>query len=372
MIRRFAVISTMAIALPAATLGARQAQIQIQNGRVEQRTATSVEREIATIGSSATDPVWVAWREPMIDGARNMCSFYMDRDHPNGVRGDVLDGGFTIYNGGDMRPPQITPPAGPAQLEGGTQVVVLARLVDKRVERLHTIGDDCPVDANGRVVYWLNGVSVADSLKYLETLARPDISNMTRGGASSLVSEATGAIALHRDAGADAILDRLATSDPDSTLRRRAVGLLGSHRGAHGFETLRRLLDTEKTTEGRRAIVSALAQTRQPQTADVLLGLAKSDSDPQIRAEAVYYVPARGGDRVVTDVVAIADKDQASEVRRRAVSGLGQMPNDTGLTALIQLARTSTDTVVRKQAVTEIGRSKDPRAAAYLHEIIGK
>jgi hypothetical protein len=367
---RVLTITVTALGLLGATLGARQAQMQIQNGRVEQRTATSLERDVASIASSATEPVWVGWREPMIDGARNMCSLYVDRDHPNGIRGEILEGNYTFS--GDSRPPQIAPSTGPAQLEGGTQVVMLARIVDKRVERMHTIGDDCPIDANGRQVYWLNGVSAADSMKYLETVARPDASTMTRGGASSLMSEAMGAIALHRDPGADAILDRIATSDPDSTLRRRAVGLLGSNRGAHGFETLRRLLDTEKSTEGRRAIVSALAQTRQPQTADVLLALAKSDADPQVRSEAVYSVPARGGTRVVNDVVSIASKDVAQEVRRRAVSGLGQMPNDGGLDALIQLAKTSTDTVVRKQAVTEIGRSKDPRAAAYLHEIIGK
>jgi len=75
---------------------------------------------------------------------------------------------------------------------------------------------------------------------------------------------------------------------------------------------------------------------------------------------------------VVPDVVALIQKEPTPNVRQRAVSGLGQMPNDGGLTALIQLARTSTDTTVRKEAVTQIGRSKDPRAVAFLQEIIGR
>jgi HEAT repeat protein len=361
---------TIAIALGmlGATAGARQAPVQIQNGRVETHNATAIDREVAAAGSTATEAVWVAWREPMIDGARNMCSFYSDRDYPYGIRGDVLDSGVN----GDWHPPQITPPTGPVQLEGGTGVVMLARIVDKRVERLHTVGDDCPIDANGRTVFWLNGIPIAESLRFLEAIAHPDYGAMTRGGAQSLVSEATSAIALHRGAEADAVLDRMATSDPDATLRHRAATLLGSNRGAHGFETLRRLLDSDRTTDGRRAIVSGLAQTRQPQTADVLLSLAKNDPDPQVRSEAVYYVPARGGDRVVPDVVALIQKETIPNVRQRAVSGLGQMPNDGGLTALIQLARTSTDTTVRKEAVTQIGRSKNPRAVAFLQEIIGR
>ena len=361
---------TLAVALGmlGAVAGAQQAQMQIQNGRVETRAATSLDREVTAAGAASSDAVWIGWREPMIDGSRNMCSFYSDRDYPNGIRGDVLDSGIN----GQWHPPQIAPATGPAQLEGGTNVVVLARIVDKKVERVHTIGDDCPIDANGRTVYWLTGVPVAESLRFLEALAHPDYPNLTRGAAQSLVNDATQAIALHRGPEADALLDRLATSDADSTLRHRADSLLGSYRGAHGFETLRRLLDADKTTDGRRAIVTALTQTHQPQTADVLLALAKSDPDSQVRSSAVYYVPARGGDRVVKDVVALIQTETVANVRQRAVAGIGQMPNDTGLATLIQLARSSADATVRKEAVTQIGRSKDPRAVAYLQEIIGK
>lgn len=356
------------LALLGGTITAQQAQVQIQNGHVETRAATSLDREVASAAASATDVVWVGWREPMIDGERNLCSFYVDRTYPNGIRGEVLDSGLA----GDWHPPQLAAPTGPVQLEGGTGLVILARIVDKRVERLHSVGDDCPIDANNRTVYWLTGIPVAESLRFLEALAHPDASTMTRGAAQSLTGEAMEAIALHRGPEADTALDRLAASDPDSAVRHRAAALLGADRGSHGFETLQRLLATDKTTDGRRAIVSGLAQTRQPQTADTLLTLARTDPDAQIRSEAVYYVPVRGGERVIPDVVGIIQKEPIATVRQRAVAGLGQMPSDGGLTALIQLARTSTDPTVRKAAVTQIGRSRNPRAVAFLEEIIGK
>src|SRR5215207_7466875 len=121
-------------------------QQQIQNGKLETRRAAAIDREIAALAASP-DPVWVMWRVPMVDGDRNMCSWYSDRDGM--TRGHMLD--YSVGNtviGGSTRP-QIAPPTGPVQLESGTQLVVLARLLDGRLERLRTIGDDCPIDAQG-------------------------------------------------------------------------------------------------------------------------------------------------------------------------------------------------------------------------------
>jgi HEAT repeat protein len=354
---------TMTLVVVAGVVAAAQ-QPQIQNGRVETRQASSISGEIATLGAGSADPIWVAWREPVVDGRRAGCSWYSDDSFPNGIRGMVIES-----DNGPYKPPQITAPTGPVPLEAGTNVVVLARITNKRVERLRTFGDDCPLDANGRTVYWLNGITPAESLKFLEGLTHPDYATMVRSGADNLVSGAMSAIAYHRDPAADAILDRLA-ADPDSTVRRQAISQLGNNRGAHGFETLRRLLDSERAPDVRRSVVSALVQTRQPQTVEVLLAIARSDSDESIRADAVYYLPARGGDRMIPDVLKILASDGSTNVRQRAISGIGTLPGDAGVPTLIQLAKDSRDVVVRKQAVTVLGRSKDPRAIAFLQELL--
>jgi HEAT repeat protein len=57
-------------------------------------------------------------------------------------------------------------------------------------------------------------------------------------------------------------------------------------------------------------------------------------------------------------------------VRQRAVSGIGALPGDAGVPTLIQLVKDSRDVVVRKQAITVLGRSKDPRALAFLQELL--
>jgi len=353
-------IVALGAVVPIAPVAQQAPASLVQNGRVETKAATSIDREIAAVGTSA-DAAWLAWRVPMVDGERNMCStWYSD---PYGyVRGQQLEPteGFG--------PPKIAAPAGPVALEGGTNLIVLARVVDGKLERLRSLSDDCPMDAGGRPFTWLTGITSAESLRFLESQVRRD--NVPLDQQRRFSDSAASAISLHRDPAADAILDRLASSDRDSDMRRRAGTWLGQYRGAHGLATLKALIGTEKDQSTRVSFVNALAQTRQPGTADALLTLAQSDADPKVRAEAVYWYPVRAGAAGINATRAIIDKDVDDTVKKRAVSGLSRLPNEAGIPTLIELAQPKSNPVVRKEAISALGRSKDPRAVAFLEQIL--
>jgi len=54
--------------------------VQIQNGRIETRAGAAIDREIAAASApGSTEPVWIAWRTPMLAGDRDMCGWYSDR-----------------------------------------------------------------------------------------------------------------------------------------------------------------------------------------------------------------------------------------------------------------------------------------------------
>lgn len=343
--------------------GAQQAPLPtIQNGRVETRQAASLDREIAAAKTASVEPVWVAWRVPIVDGQRGGCSTYVYVNDYYSIRGDYLEGQQSNST-------PLAPPSGPLSLEAGSGLVMLVRLLDGRVDRLRVVGDDCPLDAGGRPVYWLQGITPAESLKYLETLLKP--TDSLNPAQEQRVSEsALSAIAMHRDPAADVILDRLATGDSDTNLRRAARSSLGSRRGAHGFETLRKLIDSERLVDIRRQLVSSLGKTRQPGTADALLAIAKKDTDAKTRAEAVYWVPQRGGSRTMPDVTAIIASDPSDEVKQRAMKGLARLPAEEMVPLMLQLARTSTVAIVRKEAVTALGQSRDPRAIAFMEALL--
>src|SRR6516225_777070 len=104
----------------------------VQNGRVETKAASSIDREVAAVGTNA-DPVWIAWREPMVDGEHNMCSSWFS-DRYGYVRGDMLEG-----NENGSQPPKIAAPTGPVNLEGGTNIIVLLRIVNGQIERMRSL-----------------------------------------------------------------------------------------------------------------------------------------------------------------------------------------------------------------------------------------
>jgi hypothetical protein len=331
----------------------------IQNGRVEARQATSVEGALRVVPPSA-DPVWVAWREPMVDGGRQACSTWSDGETT--VRGMVLD----PQPGRDGRA-QIAASADPVQLEAGTGVVVLLRIVDGKIERLHAIADDCPIDANGRTVEWVTGISPAESIRFLATLTQP---NTIRTDTRRLALSAITASAMHRDTAANATLDRLMAAEVDSEVRDSAARSLAIFRGRHGFDQVSRAVTGEPDAARRRRLVNALAQSPEPAAAETLLGLARTDANASVRADALYAYAVRAGAAGITQVVDIAARDASPDVQRRAVDGVARLPQHAGVPALLMLARTHANPTIRKQAVTALSRSDDARALAYMEEIV--
>jgi len=358
-----------------APVGARQSAVpqgpapQIQNGRVDTRTGAAIDREIASASpKGSTDPVWVAWRVPMVPGDRDMCSWYSDR--LGTIRGMWMDDGVIA----DSRP-KLTAPTGAIPLEAGTGLVVLARAIGGAVERLRTAGDDCPMDAGGRSVMWLSNVTPAESLRFLTTLAGPvtterSMFELERQTASTAVR----AIGLHADRAADAILENMAAKHLDSSVRHQAATSLGAYRGAFGVSALSKMLaampaDSTRNIEERRTLIRAIGQSREAVAVETLRGLTK-DADARARSDAWYYYVLRGGTPTIPDALKAIASDADESVRKRTVSAIGALPGDAGLTALLQLARSTDNPAARKEAVNAISQSRDPRALALMEEIL--
>ncbi len=347
--------------LGVAALAAQSPAPNVQNGRVDARQATSIDAAIRAAGVSS-EPAWIGWREPMVAGDRRVCSTWSDGDTV--IRGIVLEPRpFT-----DGRP-QIAASTAAAQLESGTSVIILLRVIDGRVERLRTISDDCPIDANGRTITWLADVSASESLRYLGALTQPaTLTSDARRQAQSAIT----AVAQHRDAGADAILDRLMASGADSDLRDNATRALAAYRGHHGFEQVSQAIAAEGNAQARQRLVSALRQSGDPAAVQTLLTIAQTDANEHVRAEAVLGYAMLAGAPGIPRVIDLATKDTSADVQRRAIGGVARLPSDVSVPALLSVARSNTAFAMRKEAVAALSRVDDPRATAYLEEIVAK
>lgn len=231
------------LALLLAVVAGAQAP-SIQNAQLQSQPVTSLARDVAAVAGQATDPstpIWVAWQVPMVDGERSLCCYYVDDYAPNGVRGCRME---PVDPDAPRTAPQFPAPTGPVQLEGGTRVTMYVRLVGQRVERLRALSDDCPVDAGGRAVRWLTGVSGADSVAWLKSVALDE--KMEADVRSKVTTAAVRAVALHRDPSAVIALIALAEVTPASPvgtqIRREAMAGLGQSRDPRALQFLQNVI----------------------------------------------------------------------------------------------------------------------------------
>jgi hypothetical protein len=339
--------------LPAAVMAAQTPAVQ--NAIEDIRPVTALARDVAT-AASGSEPAWVGWQVPIVAGDLDLCSTWTNDDRV--VRGSPLE------EGSDSRTLSFIPSTPPVRLEAGSRLVILARVVDGTVGRLRTFTGDCPLDAGGRRLTWLSGVTPAASIDYLKSL----VSAGQMPPAVRRVSDsAIAAIAWHQDAAAGPVLVEFASRDDPHT-RDVALQWLGRSRGPFGFGYLTRTLATATEPLLRRQLALSLARTREDGTAAALLALARSDSDERVRADALYTYAQLAPSP--SDVTALIQKEPAKQVRNRGISGLLRRPSGDAVVPLIALARTATDAELKKEIVGGLSRADDPQAVRFLEELV--
>ena len=345
-----AVLTSPLVAAQVPTLG---------NGQVDARRG-SIAAEVAAAASAAT-PTWLGWRVPLVAGDRDLCSTWTtDRER---VRGYLLESPTT-----NTARPRPTAPASGISLDAGTNLIVLVRVMDGRVERVRSIGDDCPIDASGQTLRWLTDVTPADSVAYLASLATDR--QLGSPTPQNIHDAAISAIALHQDAAADAALDALVGPTQPTGIRTTAARWLANARGGHGFDTLSALIRNERDARTRATFVGGLWRSTSPRAGASLLALARTDADPGVRGEAAAGYARLGDSSAVRTLLDLLSTEADDKVKARIVASLDLVPGQAGVPALLQLAQPASDATVRREAVRALSRSSDPRATAYLEALL--
>ena len=338
-----------------------QVPAQITNGNVQLRQGTTIEREISAAAQQA-EPSWIAWKVPAVDGRSQSCCWYQNNDqHWYGCGLEPREAGAAI-----TRPPQ---PAGPVPLEAGTTLLVMARIAGGKVERVRTFSDDCPLDAGGRTVRLIDGVTPDASVRWLSDLITATNAADPR---SSIYNSALSAIGNTAGPAADAALTKFTDAAQPANVRRQAIFWIGQARGAAGFATLRSMLDRETAVEIRRTLVQAISRSRVPEATQTLIAIAKNDKDPTTRGEALFWLAQSAGKTAAAAITEAVANDPDTKVQERAVQALSQLPKDDGVPRLIDIARSHKNPKVRERAMFWLGQSKDPRAAKFFEEILIK
>ena len=254
---------------------------------------------------------------------------------------------------------------GPVHLEGSDAAAVLFRVADNHVEKVQVYSMSCPLDAGGLPFMWLTGVPAQASLGELHELA---VSNST----DHLTDSAIFAIAQHDDPAADTILNQLVAANQPERIREKVAFWLGASRGANGVKTLLQMLQNDPSDHVRDKVVFALSISKQPEGTQALIRAAKTDPSPHVRSQAIFWLAQKAGKEASATIVDAIENDPNTEVKKKAVFALSQLPRDDGVPKLIDVARTQKNPEVRKQAFFWLGQSGDPRALAFIEQVLTK
>jgi HEAT repeat protein len=353
-------------------------QPAVANGRVTTRPAGApFSQSFRAMVSSQPETGWIGYTVPVVDRERFMCCGGPGQrsDEISPADGTRQENG-TSWNRCRLEPSGTAPPtresatapAGAAratvQLEGADRIAVLYRVVEHKVERIRVIAADCPLDAGGRPVAWLEGVKPADSVVLLESLVvEPDATGRLLDGAIM-------AIALHGEPGADDALERLGQDGRPETVRKKVTFWLGNARGRRGFDRLLTILRDDPSVEVRKSAVFGVSQSSLPDTVDALARIARTDNEPRLRSEALFWLAQKAGRKAAEAITSRIEQDPDTDVKKKAVFALSQLPSGEGVPLLINVARTNTNPAVRKQAMFWLGQSKDPRAIDFFTQVL--
>jgi HEAT repeat protein len=244
-------------------------------------------------------------------------------------------------------------------LEGERRMTVLARMENGAVPRLRTHAARCKIDAGGLPVTVFTGVSAADSLAWLESLARQP----KREGS------AIRAIAMHPGTAADSLLTKFLALGESEPVRRAAASNL-FQRGSTGFDLARRVLLNDSSDGVREKAVTSLALSTETGAADALIAAARDDKSPRVRSQALFWLAERHPTLAERPLREAIERDPANETKRRAVFAVSRLPAGQGVPFLISLARSSKDQSIRREAVQWLARSKDSRAQTFLSDLL--
>jgi HEAT repeat protein len=252
-----------------------------------------------------------------------------------------------------------------------SMVYVLLRLDHGEVTKIRMARPGCHLDAGGVPFEWLTGVQAEDSAAFLGKLAASAAALRDTGDQRGRVVEGSlVALSMHATPKATEVLGSLAGPGNNTYLREKAAFWLGAQRGHDGLLVLRQLTRSEQDEKLRKKLAFDFSINSDAGAIDDLIQMAKSDADSGVRSQALFWLAQKAGKKAVGALNGAIENDPDFEVKKKAVFALSQLPKEESVPQLVHVADTNSDFAIRKQAIFWLGQSNDPRAIAYIEEVL--
>jgi len=338
----------------AGALAAQQPKVsetQFKAEPVERSLAATVERVRHT-----SDQLWVGYEVPALAGARlSSCTDWSDSSQSD-------DGCCGEYRLEDERGVHSNNHGASAQ-----SLYVLLRFEKGDLIKIRPVAGGCHLNAGGVNFDWITGVKPDESIAFLAGLAdhEPERSRAVEGALLT--------ISFHAAPEATRALEQIAISSAPEHTREQAAFWLGVQRGHEGFVALKSI-ENKSTDDARfrEKLAFDFSQNSDPGAEDELLHMAKFDADGKVRGQALFWIAQKAGKRATGAIADAIQNDPETDVKKKAVFALSQLPKEEGVPQLIRVADTNANLTIRKEAFFWLGQSGDPRALAYLENVLKK
>ena len=251
-------VATLTVALATIALPAGAQTPRLSNGRIEAHATSNIAKDLRALAATFTEPTWVGYAQPLIDGDHQMCDYWND----------------------GMRYSQSTDPI---RLEPADFFFVLFRVENKEIIRIRTYSANCPLDAGGKAVHWFTNVPVNDSVAFLKTFIG---ANATR----RLMDSSVTAIALTEGQQPLDELITLARDGATANVKGSALFWLAQRAGQKAAGTINAAIENDPDTEVKKKAVFALSQLPKDQGVPLLIDQARNNKNAAVRKQAMFWL----------------------------------------------------------------------------------
>jgi HEAT repeat protein/PBS lyase HEAT-like repeat-containing protein len=228
--------------------------------------ASGVANAIARVPHAET--AWAAWTVPTKGR-----SVYCQRCTLDGRHG-----GFSINDDDGM--PFLS------------KLVVVARLENGKLRRIHFYNANCPIEGDGETVHLLTNATAESSVDYLRAGLRD----------ADKESEIIAAISFHEHPTVVPLLIDLARHDASTKIRRDALFWLGQKAGEKAAAELRRAVDEDPNEDVKEHAVFAISQLPKERSVPILIDLVKNHKSRAVRKRAMFWL-AQTNDPKALDLI---------------------------------------------------------------------
>ena len=348
------VLALAASALMSSAQEPRVTHTQFHSGPVSLGLSATVDRFRHSNG-----PLWLGYAVPALPRTHHSsCSF--------GSGSSGVEGGCCNEVQLEDTADNLNSTASPAPI-----VDVLFRLDHGEVTKTRVVPVGCTLDAGGVPFEWLTDVLPEDSAAFLGKLAQnADALRASGAGHGGAVEENLAALSMHATPRATEVLVSLASAESSAYLREKAAFWLGAQRGHEGLLALHQLVRSEQDGKLREKLTFDISINSDPGATDDLIQMAKSDADSRVRAQALFWLAQKAGKKAIGTLNASIENDPNFEVKKKAVFALSQLPREESVPQLVHVADTNSNFAIRKEAIFWLGQTNDPRALAYIEQML--